>query len=793
MRKNIIFSSNRYSLKALIIHTFFLTASTLAATSSVRAQEVDTSKAASKGDIVVTGVRASDATRAIGTDSPTASVAITHAALLSAPAGITGLKMLESLPGFNVQANDALGLYEFGNSVSVRAFQFSQIGFLLDNIPMGRSDAFGGSPIYRYVDNETTERLTASAGAGNVAQPSYVSLGPIVQYDTITPAKSFGVTVNGTVGSNDLRRIYGRVDIGDIHGLTGYFAGSWLRMNNWRSPGDSDRKHYEGKLNYALGNGGDLTFQTVHNVYNDFDSPDISLAQYQAQGRYVGYLGTVPAPTGDYAPTTPGVTYSNANYGNYYKFATNNRVDHLYGLTLKTPLNDRIKLTATAYYEDKGGFGVSPDSYSNSLTQYNREISVGITGLTAPLGVQYGRSTIDGTRTGGLARFEGDFGINHVSAGVWAEHDVYHRVTARFNLSDGAPDGTPLLDQVVFRRRDYTSTRDTQQFFAEDVISLLNSRLKLDLGFKTLNIGYNLNGYRDYTDYWAGQPIAINANWHNAFLPQAGLIYKVGARDQVFASYSEQEALPRGADDNYSITSSSSTPAAPDRTVVPNPKAETAKNLELGYRFNRPSFNASVVAYGTQFDNRLQAYSTLVPGSVDSFETYYHNVGRVRAYGVEFSSQWKPGLLDGKILLKNNFTYNNSKFQDNVLNTDGSVLYGIKNKFVPDSPEFIYQGGVTYQPKPWALINLSAKFLGPRYTNYVNTEKLPGYTIVNAYVDLGEGITYGPFKQIKARFNVDNLFDKSYLGTIDSVSVTGPSYFRPGPARTVQLTLTSVL
>jgi len=722
MQKNSVLSGWGLAPSGSLVRIALLATSALPAAWSGAASAQTQQAAGTTTDIVVTGARASDATRAIGTDSPTASVAITRAALLSAPAGITGLKMLESLPGFNVQANDALGLYEFGNSVSVRAFQFSQIGFLLDTIPMGRSDAFGGSPIYRYVDNETTERLTASAGAGDVAQPSYITLGPIVQYDTITPAKDFGVTVNATGGSNALRRVYGRVDLGDIHGLTGYVAGSWLRANNWRSPGDSDRKHYEAKLRYAFNNGGDLTFQTVHNVYNDFDSPDISLAQYQAQGRYVGYLGSVPTPVGDYAPTTAGVTFSNSAYGNYYKFATNNRVDHLYGLTLKTPITDRIKLTATGYYEDKGGFGVSPDSYSNSLNQYNKEISAGLTGLTAPLGIQYGRSKIDGTRKGGVARIEGDFGINHLEAGVWIEHDVYHRVTARFNLSGGSPDGAPLLDQVVFRRRDYTSTRDTQQFFAKDVISLLDSRLKIDLGFKTLNIDYNLNGYRDYTDYWAGQPININANWKNAFLPQAGLVYKVGARDQIFASYSEQEALPRGADDNYSITASNSTPSAPDRTVVPNPKAEIAKNIELGYRFNRPRFNASVVVYGTQFDNRLQAYSTLVPGSVNSFETYYHNVGRVRAYGVEFSSQWKPDILDGKLLLKNNFTYNHSQFQDNVLNADGSVLYGIKGNFVPDSPEFIYQGGITYQPKSWALVNLSAKYLGPRFTNYVNTE-----------------------------------------------------------------------
>ena len=96
--------------------------------------------------------------------------------------------MLECLPGFNVQANDALGMYEFGNSVSVRAFNFQQIGFVLDDIPMGRSDQFGGSPIYRYVDNENLAQVTASSGAATSRLPSYASLGPIVSYIDHGPA-----------------------------------------------------------------------------------------------------------------------------------------------------------------------------------------------------------------------------------------------------------------------------------------------------------------------------------------------------------------------------------------------------------------------------------------------------------------------------------------------------------------------------------------------------------------------------------------------------------------------------
>lgn len=119
-------------------------------------------------DVVVSGRRISQASEAVGEDRITSTVAVTRDALLSAPSGISGLKMLESLPGFNVQTDGALGLYEFGNSVQARAFNLDQIGFVVDGVPMGRSDAFGGSPVFRYVDNENLGVVEASPGAGGV-------------------------------------------------------------------------------------------------------------------------------------------------------------------------------------------------------------------------------------------------------------------------------------------------------------------------------------------------------------------------------------------------------------------------------------------------------------------------------------------------------------------------------------------------------------------------------------------------------------------------------------------------
>ena len=138
-----------------------------------QAQETtSTDEEATLERVFVEGRRVSQTDEAIGLNEASNTVAVTREELLSAPGGISGLKMLESLPGFNVQTDGALGLYEFGNSVTVRAFNLQQIGFVLDGVPMGRSDAFGGSPIFRYVDNENLGSVVASRGAGDVSLPS---------------------------------------------------------------------------------------------------------------------------------------------------------------------------------------------------------------------------------------------------------------------------------------------------------------------------------------------------------------------------------------------------------------------------------------------------------------------------------------------------------------------------------------------------------------------------------------------------------------------------------------------
>ena len=749
-------------------------------------------------NITVTGRRISQSSEAIGEDKVSNVVAVTREALLSAPSGISGLKMLEQLPGFNVQTDGALGLYEFGNSVQTRAFNLDQIGFVVDGIPTGRSDAFGGSPVFRYVDNENLGVVEAAIGAGDVSLPSYSTLGPVIQYNSIAPQEEMGLFVSQSFGDQDLRRTFIRASTGRVGPFTAYVSRTKLDTELWRGPGTVDREHWEGQIHAYLGGDSWARFKFVSNDFFDYDSPTISRAQYNCTvrnalgqcGRNFALIENVPNTTPGFAPlaTAPGVYYSNAAYTAVYNLAINVRKDKLYGATFHAGIAEGVWAESTLYWEDKDGYGVSPDGYANSLGRYTPQAQAGLP-VVAPKGVQYGLSGVGGDRYGITSKLHWEMGANTVEAGVWAEVDKYHRTQARYNTVGGAPDGAPNLDELVYLRRDYRTKRDTLQIFLKDTLKLADDRFIIDVGFKGLNLDYVHNGYREFDDFYRvvggvgvpGYGPQINtAHYSDFFLPMAGLLYKFDERTQLFASYAENMALPKGLDDIYSVI-------RPGGGLVPQPAPERSKNMELGIRTNQGQLYASLAAFYTKFDNRIQSITSLIPGGGLATETFFQNVGRVRSYGVEFAGTYKPSFLNGLAYGNLNVTYNNAKFKDDV---PAATPILIADKYIPDSAKWIVSGGVTVEPASWLVANISGKYTSKRWSTFTNSpgSSVPGFTVFSAYVDIGDGISFGPVKGIKVRANVDNLFDKDTLSYISPV-VTGDGFFRPLSPRTFQLTI----
>jgi iron complex outermembrane recepter protein len=758
--------------------------------------------------VVVEGRRLSTAEEAVGADQASNTVAVTREALLSAPAGISGLKMLEGLPGFNVQTDGALGLYEFGNSVTVRAFNLQQIGFVLDGVPMGRSDAFGGSPIFRYVDNENLGSVVASPGAGDVSQPTYASLGPVVEYFSIDPSTKFGATISQAWGDDDLNRSFVKVETGQLGPFSAYVSRSKTDSALWRGGGYIDREHWEAKARLEIGENSTLTVKYVANDFFDYDSPGFTKATYLSKvpdnngktGRERGYAVFIPnlplGPLLDY----PGQSgYTNTGFTDWFEDRINIRTDSLYSASFDTNISDSLSLTITAYHEDKDGYGVSPDSYTNTRGIFLRQREAGLA-VTAPRGVQYGVSGVGGVRNGVVVKTAYEIANHVLEAGVWAEKDDYARTQLRLNHEGGIQTGRILFNEVAYFRRNYESERSTTQLYVKDTIGLLGDRLKVELGVKALSIDYELNGYRDFNDYhrvvggvgvqgWG--PQIVGDTFEDTFLPMAGAVLQINDTEQMFASYSQNYALPRGTDDAFAVAPAS-------QVFAPGPDAETSENYEIGARTIRPHLAGAAALYYTSFENRFETYGNFVAGQTGAVETFPQNVGGVESYGMELTGAWRPQAFGEQFYFNGNLTYNKTTFQDDIPNFLAPLTTGgprralaISGNALADSPEWIVSLGATWEPTPWLVANISGKYLSDRYSNFTNTEEISDFTIVSGYIDFGTGDGEGPLGMLKARINVDNIFDEDKLAFI-TPSVNGLASFRPQSPRTFSVSLTAV-
>ena len=762
--------------------------------------------------VTVEGRRISQTDIAIGLDEATNTVAVTREELLSAPAGISGLKMLETLPGFNVQTDGALGLYEFGNSVTVRAFALDQIGFVLDGVPMGRSDAFGGSPIFRYVDNENLGSVVASPGAGDVSLPSYASLGPIVSYNRIAPSDEAGGKISVSAGDDNLLRTFVKLETGDINGFSAYVSRSTIASDVWRGAGSIDREHYEAKARYELNPDTFFDFSFVYNDFFDFDTPSFSRATYESTtpdlngetGRDRGYIDFIPEGCNvgvdtpvdfnqdgtvdetDFQPISVGGVCTQ-----FVGDRINVREDALSSLSFETGILDGVTLKSTLYYEDKDGFGVSPDGYSNTLGRFQDQVEVGLD-VTHPRGIQYGLSEVGGDRKGLTAGFVWDVANHSIEVGAWYEEDRYRRTQIRLNKTEGSPAGQVIRDEVAYFRRNYKAVRDTTQFFIKDTISLLDDRARVEVGVKTLSVDYSLDGFRDFADYairvdGAGGgdtlpglgPQSISETFEDTFLPMAGVVYDLNGTDQIFASYSSNFALPAGTDTIF------------DNALTfdaPPPEGEESENFEIGVRTNRPQLNGSLALFYTSFDNRIVAGSVINPAT-EQPESFFINAGETTAYGFELSGVYQPDFFNDQLYFTGNLTYNKAELQDEFSgNPAGSRL--------ADSPEWLFTGGVTWEPTEWFVANLSGKFTGERFADFREASSQAGnrmeeYWLLSAYADIGGPNNFGLPENVNIRFNIDNLLDEDTLAFTFTTAGGGNAFFRPLNPRTFQATLTA--
>src|SRR5882757_2428716 len=136
--------------------------------------------------------------------------------MVKALPGISPLKVLNKLPGVNFQSADSFGTYEWSARITLRGFNQNQLGFTLDDIPLGDMSYanYNGLHISRAIITENIANTILSEGSGALDTASSSNLGGTIQFYSVDPSDDFGGTIAQGFGSDSARRSFIKLDSG---------------------------------------------------------------------------------------------------------------------------------------------------------------------------------------------------------------------------------------------------------------------------------------------------------------------------------------------------------------------------------------------------------------------------------------------------------------------------------------------------------------------------------------------------------------------------------------------------
>ncbi len=692
--------------------------------------------------------------------------------------GTSPLKAIEKLPGVNFQAADPFGAYEWAVRISLRGFNQNQLGFTLDGVPLGDM-SYGnvnGLHISRAIISENVARTDVAQGAGALGTASTSNLGGTIEFFSDRPRDTANVTGGGTYGSNNTYRAFARIDSGDLGGgLKGYLSYGYLTTDKWKGDGVQRQHQANGKIVKDLGTLGSLSAFLNFSDRREQDYQDLSLDIIRRRGlRNDNIADNYPlalqiakvaqnqaAVAAGAAQPWAGVgTAFPAGFGTVddaYYDAGGLRRDYLGGVTFDAHLTPGLSLTTTGYYHDNMGQGSWITPYSPTPAGAANADGSPIT-ARSPLGFRTTEYAIK--RGGALSNLAYETGANTLELGGWYETNIFTQSRRFYGMTDSA---TPNRDVLEFQKNPYLTqwdgkyTTDTIQYHVGDTLRLADGRVVLNAGWKGFHV---IN--RAIMLPATTSPLAVGRidakDW---FQPQAGILFNLAPGAELFADYKENVR----AYVSSATTGPFSTTQAGFNAIRDQLKPERSKTAEGGLRFRQGPIQASAVGYYIDFSNRLLGFANGA-GIIGNPATL-NNVGSVRTYGAEVAVNYR---VVTPLSLFASYSYNKSKYADDVLAANGAVLVATDGRMAVDSPEHMLKGEIVLDHAGFTA-RAGADYMSKRYFTYLNDQSVPGRVLVDASIGYrfeGEGPLHG----IAIEGSVTNLTDKTYVSTIGSNGFT---------------------
>jgi len=728
--------------------------------------------------------------------------------------GQTILDSLNLMPGVNFTNNDAYG--SAGGDITLRGFDSQRIALLQDGIPLNDS---GNYAIYpnQQMDSELIAKVDVNTGTTDVDSPTAAAAGGTINYVTRKPTDEFGGVFEAQAGEGNFRRFFGVIDTGKVgpFGTSAWISVADAINDVFNGPGKIHKTQYNARIYQPLGDNGD--FISLIANYNENRNNFInrmSLAQFQSNTG-VGYSRTNcarPVPTNGTAQVD--VNASTCYLNNINPSNTGN----LRGQSL-FHIGDSFILTVDPSFQytlaNGGGrtlFNESGSGTGNGIIRgsaltggqdLNRD------GDTLDTVLLYSPNTTNTRRYGVTSSLIWKFNDTQSVRVAYTFDEAHHRQTGEYTNfnNDGTPSdvfggkdgyGQPfkLSDGSILRRRDRVSVATLNQVSAEyrgkfmDDKVLLNAGLRAPFFKRELhNFCYQADTFTAYctnqtptavagTDDGNGQTLVTLPGQgttqygrpreftrkYDKLLPSLAASYALADYQSIYASYAKTLSAPR-TDDLY------------DKKLT-DPGPEITDSFDIGYRYQSPTILFSAAVWYADFSNRIERAFNEQDNIAFSI-----NVGDVKKNGFDAQFGFKP---EEYLSFYASFSYQDSELQENIPGTTVGTVLQTKGKELYEAPK--YQGAVRVD---WDItealsLGVQAKYVGERWTNLTNTEKVPHY----ALLDLDARYTLDGFgmKGTYVQINVKNLANEKYLGDL-AVNPSGTGLGQPGYPRTASITL----
>jgi iron complex outermembrane receptor protein len=661
--------------------------------------------------------------------------------LTKAVPGSSPLAVLEKLPGVNFSSADTFGAYEWSTRLTVRGFNQNQLGFTLDDVPLGDM-SYGnhnGLHISRAISTENIGRTVLSQGTGAIETASSSNLGGTVQFYSIDPDDKFGVAVAQSLGQRSARRTFLRVDSGRFLGAT-KIALSYVNenTNKWKGEGERRNQQVNAKLVSIFGESR-LSAFVNYSDRKEVDDQDLSKEMvkrlgYKWDNYYPDWTAAINSANGVWKRGETSVDDA-------YYAGSGLRKDWLSGVTLDAKITDELRWKTTVYNHTDKGAGLWYTPYTPSSA-------------TVPVSLR--TTEYDIKRAGVVSALNLAVGIHKVNGGIWYEDNTFNQARRFYALGLADPGRTPyeIPGNPFFTQWNYEFSTKTVKLHLQDTIQF-SEQLTGNFGFKSLS-----EEITNKTLVGADRSGKIKATKN--FLPQAGLNFKLDQSNELFASAAQNmRAYPAAATGDSPFATSAAGFAAIKDTLKP----ETSTTLEAGWRHRQDGIEAILTAYHVDFKDRILGIQQ--GAGIIGNPTVLGNVGKVQTNGVE------AGLsvaVARNVNWLGSVSYNDSKYKDNF--TSNGAVVAVSGKQVVDAPKLMLKTELSYDDSV-LFARIAANFTDKRYYTYLNDNSVDAYTLVN--MSVGYRLkNVGALREVNLQLAVNNLFDKKYFSTIGSNGF-GPS------------------